>query len=69
MNKLLLVLLSCSMLLSSCAQMSHQDVGTLGGGVVGGFAFCEELQGSAELCRAADFCDHFAGDDRNAAGS
>ena len=53
MKKLILASLSCSLLLSGCAQMSHQDVGTLSGGVVGGLIGSQFGGGVGKVAAAA----------------
>ena len=44
---------SCTLLLSSCTQMNHQDVGTLTGGVVGGLLGSQFGGGSGKIAAAA----------------
>lgn len=53
MKKLILAFLSCSLLLSGCAEMSKQDVGTLGGGVVGGLIGSQFGGGVGKVAAAA----------------
>lgn len=53
MRKLLLVSMSCSMLLTACSQVSHQDVGTLTGGVVGGLIGSQFGGGAGKVAAAA----------------
>ncbi|MBA2655646.1 MAG: glycine zipper 2TM domain-containing protein [Tatlockia sp.] len=54
MKKILLVSsLSLSVLLTSCAQMNNADVGTIGGGVVGGLLGSQFGGGSGRVAAAA----------------
>lgn len=53
MNKLVLTTLSLSLFLTSCAELTNQDVGTLTGGVVGGLLGSQFGGGSGKVAAAA----------------
>ena len=53
MNKLIIVTLSASMLLTGCADMNNEGVGTISGGVVGGLLGSQFGSGSGKVAAAA----------------
>jgi surface antigen len=53
MNKTTIAALSLSMLLTGCAEMNNQDVGTLSGGVIGGLLGSQFGSGSGKVMAAA----------------
>lgn len=53
MKKIALTLMSCSILLGGCSNLSNEDVGTLTGGVVGGLIGSQFGGGSGRVAAAA----------------
>jgi len=53
MKKLIITVLACTTFLTSCAQLSNEDVGTMTGGVVGGLLGSQFGGGSGKVAAAA----------------